>query len=179
MSVVLGAGQDELVKTGDVARVSFASDDAGRGVVGLSFEDPDELYQRIPQHLEGVFNKRRAVRVRPDPGASVVSLESSVGPEHPTTSATLVDISILGMGMSADASPLRAASRCVIKIDLPTGPAPMKLRAYNRRAWDADGMACLGIEFDESQWKTNHKALEVIRRYVMDRQAEMLRQGRA
>lgn len=168
-------GIDPLSDIGAVVRNERDQD--GSRVFGLEIIDWRVLVKQLPSRYSAAFNRRRHFRVKvPDkPPTKVQVSEVDSGSEM---SAALCNISIGGCLLAFSESEYpKTGERVRMQFKLPDSSSDFDVVGKIASEFEADGTMRCGIEFDGTATIGFNAQQQVISRYVMDRQCEMLRTG--
>ena len=159
------------------ARVQNRREEEDGRRYGFRFLEGEQLDAELPPELRKLFNRRRALRLAPDPGAPVgVVLDGGAGSSR--VEARLVDLSSLGAGVALDPvaeSALANTSLVGISLALPDCPGPVQLIGHIRHRRLRGAEIRYGIEFDPELSHNFARQQDQITGYVMQRQRALLR----
>jgi c-di-GMP-binding flagellar brake protein YcgR len=159
------------------ARIQHRAEEEGFRRYGFRFLDEKQLHAELPSALLELFNRRRALRVTPDPESPIaVVLEGPRG--SPRAEGRLADVSAIGVGVSLDPdaeSALANIDRVVVSLALPGAGPPVTLAGRIRYRRLAGAEIRYGIAFDPGQSQDFTREQDRITRYVMERQRDLLR----
>ncbi len=183
---ILALGEDvELIFTSKqlkdpvrvTARVQNRTEEEGARRYGFGFLEGEQLDAELPSVLRKLFNRRKALRVAPDPGMPVaVVLEGEGGGMR--AEARLANLSTIGAGVAIDPeseSAFADTSRIAISLSLPDSRDPIRLIAHIRHRRLVAAEILYGLEFDPELSKDFTRQQDQITKYVMERQRALLR----
>ena len=163
------------------ARVVNRADREGSCRYGFQFTDRQQLEKQLSPVLFKLFNRRASYRVAPAHDSPVtVTVEG--GPRGMRAQTRVVDISTTGVGVCAPLeveSALADTDRVTVFMSLPNYEHPLVFAGIirNRRLTAAEIL--YGIEFDLERSENPRRQQDAVIEYVMKRQRECLRQGKA
>lgn len=161
------------------ARVQHRAEEDGSRRYGFRFLQAQKLDAHLPPVFRQYFNRRRAVRVAPDP-ARPVSVTLAAAPEGLPLDARLENISALGVGVSLEAG-LDAAfvetTKIRISIDLPDARRPITMVAHIRYRRLVGSRIYYGVEFDPEVSEDFERQQDIIVKYVTKRERRALRKS--
>lgn len=181
------------LSAGDSVELSFTSPDVDQAIrtaavvkhlrtvdtwtkVGFNYVDKKHLRDQLDRKLLSVFNRRKMLRVRPDPNWPI---EVTVQARETVLVGKIVNISETGMALALSDDrtyDFDTIDRMMLTFELPTSPEPVQLRASVRYLHDDGDEKRWGLEFDEENSVDFELHVEVIRKYVEMRRQEMLGQ---
>jgi hypothetical protein len=149
--------------------------ESGRRRYSLALDFQPESFARLPRALKSQFNRRGALRIEP-PDRPVARALCTTPLLSEPIEGVVQDISAGGLGLVVGSEILRwleLIRRLEIQLTLP-GEAPLVVTTQVRRHVRQPGdQISLGLMITESA--AQRRATTAITRYVMRRQAEMLR----
>ncbi len=159
------------------ARVQNRTEEEGARRYGFGFIDGRQLDAELPPVLRKLFNRRKALRVAPDPDRPVaVVLEGEGGGIR--AEARLANLSTIGAGVAIDPeseSAFADTSRIAISLSLPDSRDPIRLIAHIRHRRLVAAEILYGLEFDAELSQDFTRQQDQITKYVMERQRALLR----
>ncbi len=169
-------------KLGDltvVARVQHRTEEEGARRYGFRFLQPQQLNAHLTRALRGYFNRRRALRVAPDP-ARPVKVVLDAGEGAPPVEVRLENLSPLGAGISLEVELETTFARTTIvgvSISLPDRRQPFDLIGYICYRRLVGTRIFYGIEFDPEASEEFDQKQEFIARYASKRERQLLRKS--
>lgn len=159
------------------ASVQNRTEEEGTRRYGFGFLEGEQLDAELPSVLRKLFNRRKALRVSPDPGMPVaVVLEGEGGGMR--VEARLANLSPIGAGVTLDPeseSAFANTSRLGISPSLPDSRVPGRLIAHIRHRRLIAAEILYGLEFDPDLSQDFTRQQNQITKYVMERQRALLR----
>lgn len=144
---------------------------------GFAFDQSAELEKRLPAGIFGLFNRRGAFRISPDPTKPVEVSVTAPGVRGTKITTLLKDISISGLGflLEPEAESILGAIEVIeMSFRLPTSDEDFELLGRIRRRELIEKDILYGVQFDD-QTEDFARRREEISAYVMHRQREELR----
>jgi c-di-GMP-binding flagellar brake protein YcgR len=161
------------------ARVQHRTEEAGGRRFGFRFLEPQTLEAYLPPVMREFFNRRRTVRVTPDP-ARPVKVELRTEPESPPVDAGLVNLSMEGAAVSlnpgAEAGFVDAEALWVT-FYLPTSRRPVSVFGHIRYRRLVKESVHYGLDFDAEESRAFARKQAILTRYVLKRELKSLRKS--
>ncbi|MHC4141407.1 MAG: PilZ domain-containing protein [Planctomycetota bacterium] len=161
------------------AKVQHRTEEQGARRFGFRFLEAQALDTELPPVMRELFNRRRTVRVVPDPRRPV-TVELRTEPEAPPLEVGLVNISETGVAISLDVgqdSRFADTTTLLVTLYLPDSRRPVSLMGDIRyRRLMADRIH-YGIDFDPEASRDFERKQATITKYVLKRQLKTLRQS--
>jgi len=167
LQMVTVESQKEMVIDATLRNLRTAED---RKLCRFQFIASNRLAKELNPSLLKYFNRRRALRVKPDMAAPIaVDLECGSG----FSQGWIVDISTtgLGLGMKPEvAKMMDRPKRVPVSFQLPGSEKPLFFEGTVPNIRRGGNIVVYGIEFDQSRTEDFHQQQESITSYVMHRQ---------
>ncbi|MHC4416380.1 MAG: PilZ domain-containing protein [Planctomycetota bacterium] len=163
------------------ARVQHrAEEEEGSRRYGFRFLQPQQLDAHLPPAFREVFNRRKAIRVSPDPYEPVEVGLVPEGSEFPVA-VQLQNISAFGLGVSleADLEPTFAkTTRVGISMRLPDAREPVNLIGDIRYRRLVGARIHYGIDYDGESTEDFARQQEILGKYVVKREHQSRRKAK-
>ena len=184
----LAVGQEvDLVFTSDkltppmtvAAKVQHRTEEQGARRFGFRFLETQALDTQLPPVMRELFNRRRSVRVAPDPRRPV-RVELRTEPESPPLEVELVNVSETGVAISLEVgqdSRFANTTTLLVTLYLPDSRRPVSLMGNIRYRQIVAERLQYGIDFDPEASRDFARKQATITKYVLKRQLKTLRQS--
>ena len=161
------------------AKVQHRTEEQGARRFGFRFLEAQALDAQLSPVMRELFNRRRTVRVVPDPRRPV-TVELRTEPGAPPLEVGLVNVSETGVAISLDAgqdSRFADTTALLVTLYLPDSRRPVSLMGNIRYRWLVAERLQYGIGFDPEASRDFVRKQATITKYVLKRQLKTLRQS--
>jgi c-di-GMP-binding flagellar brake protein YcgR len=161
------------------AKVQHRTEEQGARRFGFRFLEVQALDTQLSPVMREFFNRRRTVRVVPDPRRPV-RVELRTEPEAPPLEVVLVNLSETGVGIRLEAgqdSRFADTTALLVTLYLPDSRRPVTLTGNIRYRRLVAEQLHYGIDFDPEASREFARKQAAITKYVLKRQLKTLRQS--
>ncbi|MHC4767374.1 MAG: PilZ domain-containing protein [Planctomycetota bacterium] len=161
------------------AKVQHRTEEQGARRFGFRFLEAQALDAQLPPVMRELFNRRRSVRVAPDPRRPV-TVELRTEPEAPPLEVGLVNVSETGVAISLEVgqdSRFADTTTLLVTLYLPDSRRPVSLMGNIRYRRLVAERLHYGIDFDPEASRDFARKQATITKYVLKRQLKTLRQS--
>ena len=174
------AGVIELEAPVHISTVMLLCDKCNRSSrIGFRFLEAQALDAQLSPVMRETFNRRRTVRVVPDPRRPV-TVELRTEPGAPPLEVGLVNVSETGVAISLDAgqdSRFADTTALLVTLYLPDSRRPVSLMGNIRYRRLVAEQLHYGIDFDPEASRDFARKQAAITKYVLKHQLKTLRQS--
>jgi c-di-GMP-binding flagellar brake protein YcgR len=161
------------------AKVQHRTEEQGARRFGFRFLEAQALDTQLPPVMRELFNRRRSVRVAPDPCRPVM-VELRTEPEAPPLEVGMINVSETGIAISLEVgqdSRFADTTVLLVTLYLPDSRRPVSLMGNIRYRRLVAEQLHYGIDFDPEASRDFARKQASITKYVLKRQLKTLRQS--
>jgi c-di-GMP-binding flagellar brake protein YcgR len=161
------------------ARVQHRTEEQGARRFGFRFLEAQALDAHLPPVMREFFNRRRTVRVAPDPYRPV-RVELRTRPDAPPLEAGLINLSETGAAISLEAgldARFADTMALLVTLYLPDSRRPVSLMGDIRYRRLVAEQVHYGIAFDPESSRDFARKQATITKYVLKRELQSLRRS--